>query len=688
MKILIGSKHANVARSALGGALICGMLLILPSCGIPDLRQPKLGYPPPERFNLPHPIPGYDLPAPPPMAAEGEQPAASPGPSEVIQTSAEVELPAASANPPEPAPEPVANASPPEPAPEPAAGVSPPEPAPEPAEDGQPAASANPPAAMPAAAENGEPAENSNLPNVFPLEAGGSAFPDDPDAPRVASTSVGEGVPDANSARVRVEEFFQDPTLSILINQALAGNYELKILAEEIQVASNDFWGRTGAYLPFVRSANTFGMDKLSLFTPLGVAEDRLDPIPGKPFPEWPANFLMAANITWQVDYLRQLRNARDATRLRFFATSEGRNYIVTRLVADVASNYYKLKALDARLEKLNGMIKLQEASLQFALAAKEAARATELAVQRFEASVRRFQSEKLLVTQEIIQTENDINFLLGRYPQPVERGSGDFDDFVELNLRSLHAGLPSQILQNRPDVRQVERELSAAGLDIRVARVNFFPKLALAGPMGPEGPFSPIGWQAFDWSNLFRTPDAMVASIAGDLVTPVINKRAIQAEYQNANARQLQALYHYQEIILQAFNEVYNRLSRVERFGKSVEIKQRQVTALEKSVQAAMDLFQNPRAGAEIDYLDVLTAQTDLLEAQLNLIDTKLEQLVAVVNAYQALGGGSYLSPLLDPMKLQPHHNWFTGKFHAVAPKIMPPWPRWRRQSHSGHAE
>src|SRR5690606_6810237 len=114
---------------------------------------------------------------------------------------------------------------------------------------------------------------------------------------------------------------------------------------------------------------------------------------------------------------------------------------------------------------------------------------------------------------------------------------------------------------------------------------------------------------------------------------------------------------------ILRAFNEVYNSLSRVRRYATSIEIKKEQVTALEQSVQAATDLFQNPRAGAEVDYLDVLTAQNDLLEAQIFLIDTKMEQLAAVVNAYQALGGGGYLSPILDPMKLQPHHNWFTGE-------------------------
>ncbi len=152
-----------------------------------------------------------------------------------------------------------------------------------------------------------------------------------------------------------------------------------------------------------------------------------------------------------------------------------------------------------------------------------------------------------------------------------------------------------------------------------------------------------------------------MIASFAGDLVTPLINKRAIQADYQNANARQLQSVYNYQRVILNAFTEVINRVSMVENYSKSVEVKKQQVKALEASVSAATNLFQNPRADVHVDYLDVLSAQRDLLEARRVLIDTKREQLSAIVNTYQALGGGGYLSPILIPKPLQSHHMLFS---------------------------
>jgi len=474
------------------------------------------------------------------------------------------------------------------------------------------------------------------IPNLRPAKPG-------LDLPANYTTAYDGAASLENSSQVPIEDFFKDPKLSRLICQALAGgNQELRILNEDILIANNVVLGQSGTYLPFVSLGATAGLEKFSKFTPEGTAEEQLQYLPGQFYPGLPGNFLLTANISWQLDIWRQLRNARDAAKLRFLASKEGRNYAVTRLVAEIAENYYMLMALDKRLENLDSIIALQERSLEIAKLKKQFPRLpsdTELPVQRFQAEVSKNQSQRLITKQDIIQVENRINFLVGRYPQPVDRDTKSLSDFINLSLHALSIGVPAQLLQNRPDIRQAERELAATGLDVKVARARFFPQVALAGPLGPAGPYSPIGVQAFNPKYLFWSPESMIVSFAGDIVGPVINKRAIRADYKTANAKQLQAVYGYQRVILNAFTEVVTRVSKVQNYSKSIEIKREQVGALEKSVGLANDLYRFARQG--VDYMDVLFAQRDLWTARLNLIETKQEQLSGIVNVYQALGGG-----------------------------------------------
>jgi outer membrane protein TolC len=376
--------------------------------------------------------------------------------------------------------------------------------------------------------------------------------------------------------------------------------------------------------LPFFSLGAKAGIDKSSEFTPMGAAERQLTS-PRGPFPDPLPNFMVNADITWQVDIWRQLRNARDAQQFRFLGTQDGFNYTVTRLIADIAENYYTLMALDQQQLTLDQTISLQQTSIDFAKARKEAARDTELAVQRFQAEVRRNQSEKYIIAQKIVETENRINYLLGRFPQPVERLRGDF---LNLRLQPLAIGAPAHLLQNRFDVRQAERELQAAGLDVNVARADFYPKLFLTAG---------VGYEAFNTKYLFLTPESLIYGATAGLTAPVINRSAISAEYMNANARQLQALYEYQRTVINAFTEVVNQFSKVDNYSRSIDIKRQQLTALESAVSVSGLLFQNAR----IEYLDVLTSQRDRNEARMILIDTKKEQLAGIVNAYQALGGG-----------------------------------------------
>lgn len=422
--------------------------------------------------------------------------------------------------------------------------------------------------------------------------------------------------------------------LTQLIVQGLVNNQELRIRNQEIRIASNEIMARRGAYFPFITGSLRGGMDKPSLFTPLGAAEEQLTFPGGGNFPDPLPNVGLSANLFWQLDIWRQLRNARDAATQRYVEAVEARDYLITRQVADIAESYFELASLDQRLLYLDQTIKLQAESLEVSKLQLATARGTKLGVQRFLAEVRKNESQRLIVRQNIIEVENRINFLVGRYPQPVQRQSWNF---INLDSRILSVGVPAALLQNRRDIRAAEREVAASGLDVAVARANFYPKLFITAG---------VGYEAFSPKYLFD-PGAFVANAAGELVAPLINRAAIRADYLNANTRQLQAVYNYHRTVINAFTEVVNNTAKVQNYRNSVQIKQQQVTALDESVTVARDLFNAPikEEFARVEYVDVLLATRDLLEARTVLIETKQQQLSAIVNAYQALGGGFLVS-------------------------------------------
>ena len=465
-----------------------------------------------------------------------------------------------------------------------------------------------------------------------------------------------------NSAQLGYREFFDDQTLTSLIDESLSGNQELKILAQDVRIANLDVLRRSGAYLPFVNLGGLAGLDKPSRFSPWGAVDDQLTAAPGKGFPDPLPNFMVAANVSWEIDIWKKLRNARDAASLRYLGTQEGRNYVVTRMVAEVAANYYELLAADNRLVTLDTTIKLQEKSLDTATKLMAAGRANLLPVQRFQAEVRKNQSQKQIIQQQIVEAENRINFIAGRFPQPVDRA---IVEYIDLNLHALSAGVPSQQLQNRADIRQAERELAAAGLDVRVARTRFYPSLILTGG---------VGLDAFNTRYLFATPESLIYGMTSELVGPIINRRAIKADYLTANAGQLQAVYNYQRTILNAHIEVVNHLAMVENYGTSIETKKQQLTALLEAVDTATEL--NLRGQGE--YLDVLLVQRDLNEAKMVIIETKQQQLTAVINAYQSLGGGMYAGNFNTEVVIEGNDPADAGdkaekKIDAVPPTMEP---------------
>ncbi|MBC7383527.1 MAG: TolC family protein [Bacteroidia bacterium] len=429
----------------------------------------------------------------------------------------------------------------------------------------------------------------------------------------------------SNTARIKWKQFFTDPYLAALIDSALQNNQEFAIMLQEINIARNEVRARKGQYLPFINIISGAGLEKVGRYTRQGAVEQNLNIEPGKNFPDPLPDFMLAATATWEVDIWKKLRNARKSAIYRYLSTIEGRNFMVTNLVAGLATAYYELMALDNQLEILKRNIEIQQNALEIVKLEKASAKVTELAVRKFEAEVLKNQSMQFNIMQMITEKENKINFLTGRFPQPVSRNSQIFTSFV---FDSIHAGIPSQLLQHRPDIRRAELELRAAKIDVKVARANFYPSLVInAG----------VGFQSFNPRFLLGTPQSMLYSIAGNLVAPVINRNAIKAYYYSANARQIQDVYNYEQTILRAYIEVANQLSNIQNLQKSYELRDRQVQALTRSIDISTALFKSARA----DYMEVLMTQRDALESRFELIDTKLKQMHARVNVYQALGGG-----------------------------------------------
>ncbi len=425
-------------------------------------------------------------------------------------------------------------------------------------------------------------------------------------------------------ARLNWREYFKDPNLIALIDTALQNNQELNITLQEIQISKNEIRARKGEYLPFIGLRAGAGIEKSGEYTRNGSVEENLEIKPSRSFPEPLPDFMFGAVASWELDVWKKLRNAKKSATMRYLASIEGKNFMVTNLIAEVSNSYYELMALDNMLDIIQQNTAIQTDALQIVKQQKDAAKLSQLAVNRFEAQLLNTKNLQYQIQQNIIETENRINFLTGRFPSPIQRSSINFNDMV---LDSAYVGIPPQLLINRPDIRQAEMQLAAAKLDVQSARANFYPSFSIVAG---------AGFQSFNTAYLV-SPKSIMYNLLGDMIAPVVNRNAIQATYNSANAKQIQEVYNYQRTILNAYVDVVNQLSKVNNFSKSFETKSQEVNILMQSIVISNNLFRSARA----DYLEVLLTQREALESKMDLIEIRMKQLDAKVNIYKALGGG-----------------------------------------------
>lgn len=433
-----------------------------------------------------------------------------------------------------------------------------------------------------------------------------------------------ESTDTASVGDIQWRDYFSDPNLNKIIDSALLRNQELNLLLQEIQIAKTEIRERKGEYLPSLGLGAGADLEKVGEFTRNGAVEHNL-PIEGdKAFPEPLSNYSFAAIASWEIDVWKKMRNAKKAAVSRYLASIEGKNFMQTNLVAEIADSYYELVALDNLLDIIQQNIAIQADALKIAQQQKQSAKVTQLAVNRFEAQLLNTQNLQFTVQQRIIEAENRIRFLCGNYNAPIERSKMALS---ATNQKNISPGVPTQLLRRRPDVRQAEQNLIAAKLDVKSARANFYPGLDIKAG---------LGFQNFNPEHLI-SPEALTYNIAGEIMAPLLNRNAIKAQYQAAGSRQIQAVIRYEQSLLNAYVDVLNELSKWENYSSSYETKAKEVALFTESIQIANSLFNSARA----DYAEVLFTQREALESKMELIEIQLEQTHAKVNLYRALGGG-----------------------------------------------
>lgn len=438
-----------------------------------------------------------------------------------------------------------------------------------------------------------------------------------PEAAKMPETYIGH-TDTLTDGAIHWQEFFTDPQLVTLIETALKNNFDMLTAIQRVEMARADYNIRAGAILP---SLNLAGTADLGSVNDNMVAEGAQDPS-ANPVTE---EYFLGFQASWEADLWGKLKNQKKAAHARFLASEKGRHLITTSLVAEIARLYYELLAVDNELEVVRKNINFQEIALEIINIQKMGGRATELAVQQFTAQLLNTKALEKEKEQRIIELETEINFLMGRYPQPIARQR----DISELVLPpTLHEGVPSALLFNRPDIQQAELELVATEADLQAARAAFLPSVRI---------YPYAGLNAIDAAALFQTPESLAAGMLGGITAPVFNQKRIRSQFNRRVAERAEAWYNYQQSIIRGYGEVVNNIRGIDNLEAIYDLKEEEVEVLLNAVSTSNVLFTSGYA----TYLEVITAQKSVLKAELELANIKKGIFHSVIGLYKALGGG-----------------------------------------------
>lgn len=426
-------------------------------------------------------------------------------------------------------------------------------------------------------------------------------------------------------ARLHWSTFFNDPDLNFLIEKALANNLDVQMTYQHLETYKAQIKLARGAQLPTVNATTAYWQRKFGYYTMDDAGNRVTEFAPGDTIPRHLPDYYVGLTATWEVDIWGKLRKMRQSAVAQYLASVEGRHFVLSNLVAEVSNLYYALLALDNELDLVKQTIQKQEEAIRIVEAQMEGGRANALALKQFQAQVLASKVIQRGIEQRIQETENQLNFLMAQYPQPVVRNKVRLFDALNMPYA---IGVPSHLLMYRPDIRSAAHGVEASRFNLEAAKAAFYPTLNITAG---------LGFQAFNPQFLFSTPASLAYSALGGLVAPLINKNALKARFNTAKAHQLNALYQYQQSILNGYVDVLNAVTRMERLRDMEAMRKEQSVVLNEAVGLSTELYQYAKA----NYLEVLLAQQNALQARLDYIDVVQQQQQAKVRLYKALGGG-----------------------------------------------
>ena len=418
----------------------------------------------------------------------------------------------------------------------------------------------------------------------------------------------------ADVANTKWWEQFGDPALNQLIEEALRGNLDVKAAAANVDRFLGALRTTRSQFFPqfgYGADASYNRASRVAQF-PLAPGDDNTYSL-----------YQGSLNADWQIDLFGRVRRQTEAVQAQVYASEQGRRGVILSIVSTAAVAYVNLRALDRQLEIARGTANnYAETSKLFELRLRGGV-ISDVEMAQIESQYELALAAIPAFEFSIAQQENLISTLLGRFPGPIPRGR----TIDELAPPAIPAGLPSELLERRPDILQAEQNLVTANAGIGAAKALYFPSFSLTGA---------IGTASTDFSN-FLTGPARTAFIAASLVGPIFTFGNIEGQVRSAEAVREQALYFYRQTILNALRETNDALVGSQKTREQSEAQTRRVRALRNYARLSRVRFDNGAAS----YVEVLVAENDLFSAELNLVTTQADRLTQVINVYKAMGGG-----------------------------------------------